>query len=119
MRGQLEVHAGPSGSAEFGVGQRWEVPSGYALQFVSNGNLEVINPVNRVVWQSGTIGSGAQKLSLQRDGNLVLYAHGGKPVWASNTQGNEGAYLVVQSDGDIVLRRADRMAIWATGTAEK
>lgn len=119
MRGQLEVHAGPAGSAEFGVGQRWEVPSGYALQFVPNGNLEVVNPVNRIVWQSGTIGTGANKLALQTDGNLVLYARGGNAVWASNTQGNEGAFLVVQGDGDIVIRRADRTAIWATGTASK
>jgi hypothetical protein len=113
------VRTGSAGSVEFEVGHKWEAPSGYALCFTQDGNLEVWNPIDRVVWESGTAGRGANKLALQPDGNLVIYADAGMPIWSTNTAGNREAYLAVESDGNIVLYAADRRPIWQTGTSHK
>jgi hypothetical protein len=119
MTGSVELRPSNSNNAEFDIGHDWEVASGYVLRFSRTGNLEVRNPLGRAVWESGTGGCGARKLSLQVDGNLVIYGEGGRPLWATNTQGNGGAYLAVQSDGDVVLYAADRRPLWTTGTARK
>jgi hypothetical protein len=117
--GNVELRPASSGSIEFDTGHDWEVPSGYVLRFARSGNLEVRNPLGRVVWESGTGGRGARKLALQTDGNLVIYEDGGRAIWSTNTQGNDGAFLSVQSDGNVVLYAPDRRPIWTTGTARK
>jgi hypothetical protein len=119
VAGAVELRPSSYGSREFGIGHNWEVPSGYMLCFADTGNLEVRNPLGRLVWESGTAGLGGRKLALQSDGNLVIYEDGGRALWSTNTHGNNGAFLSLQSDGNVVLFAADRRPIWTTGTARK
>ena len=62
---------------------------------VSGSPLLETDASGAVVWQSGTYGSGANRLTMQPDGNLVVYrdslnpngTHTRTPLWATYTVG--------------------------------
>lgn len=66
-------------------------------------------------WATGTNGSGATRVTMQRDSNLVIYDAAGRPKWASGTSGSGADALTVQNDGNLVVY-AGRLARWASGT---
>jgi hypothetical protein len=103
---------------DFAPGQVWKTCSGYESVFQSDGNLVVYNPGRVPVWNSGTSGRGATRLSLQPDGNLVIYALD-RAIWSSNTPGNPGARLAMQGDGNVVLYNVYGTAVWQTATSGK
>jgi len=115
-----EVHPPVPNNAEFGLGARWQVATGYILQFTADGNLEVRNRGGARLWESRTAGRGARKLAMQSDGNLVIYdGSAEKPLWSTNTSGHPGAFLAVQEDGNVVIYAKRDKPIWATDTHGK
>jgi hypothetical protein len=99
------------GAGDYPLDQRWTAGR-YVLHFTAAGNLEFWNDRSRVpVWQSGTHGFGATRLSLQNDGNLVIYDRRHKALWASGTHGNPGAYIEIRPDGALAVRAADHRNI--------
>jgi hypothetical protein len=112
MAGNIELH-----EMEVGPNSRWTATGRYVLHFTPTGNLEVWNiPARKRLWESGTAGRGAAKLSMQSDGNLVIYDLLKQPLWDSGTAGNRGAMLAVQDDGNVVIYSADKRPLWNTGT---
>lgn len=110
----------PSGmtNCNFPIGTAWRTPTGYALLFTLDGNLELVAPTGARLWESGTRGRGAGILSMQRDGDLVIYDGARRrALWSTGTKGHPGSYLVVQNDGNVVIYSSSATAIWATGTA--
>jgi hypothetical protein len=114
--------AAPSGTDRLGPGQ--ELRSGmrltsqngaYYLTLQNDGNLVLYKNGGGSLWDSATVGSGAQRALMQSDGNFVLYA-GTRPAWNSGSQGHPGAYVVVQNDGNLVVYQAGR-ALWNSDTA--
>jgi hypothetical protein len=86
----------------------------FALILQTDGNLVLYD--GNSIWQSGTSGSGANRLVMQTDGNLVLY-NGNTAVWQSRTGGTGQAHLVVQTDGNVVTyNNASGSPTWWTGT---
>ncbi|KAB1220692.1 hypothetical protein CJ030_MR3G009358 [Morella rubra] len=59
------------------------VDSAASLQFLSNGNLRLLNGTGQTVWESGTAGAGVTSASLSDSGELVLLGNGTDPVWSS------------------------------------
>lgn len=88
----------------------------YTLWMQSDGNF-VLYGSDRVIWQSGTAGSGGVLASMQGDGNLVIYNSASQPLWWSGTQGNPGAWLDVQDDGNMVIYNTASQPLWVTNTA--
>ena len=115
MRGTI-IRAPHLSDAEFAPGQRWKGPAGHVFQFTGDGNLELLNSANQIIWQSGTKRLDPHRLVLKRTGALALCDWRGYPVWATRTDTNPGAYLVIQDDGNLVLYAASGDAIWETGT---
>ena len=85
-----------------------------ALRF-ENGQVSFYSNM-RLVWSTGTAGSGATRFVNQSDGNLVLYNANYQALWASNTGGNGPSELRLQSDGNLVLYNASNNPLWATDT---
>lgn len=72
----------------------------------------------KLVWSTGTPGSGGNRLVNQSDGNLVLYNANNQPVWASNTNGSGALNLKMQSDGNLVMyTTSGNSPVWATNTS--
>jgi hypothetical protein len=90
-----------------------------AITLESNGNLALYAGGFRVLWTSGTFGSGSSKLAMQSDGNLVLYRANGSPAWWSGTGGNNNSKAILQTDGNFVIYNNSGMPIWFTGTGGK
>lgn len=92
-----------------------------ALIMQKDGNLVLYGPKNGVqyvaLWQSGTSGTNADRVSMQTDGNLVIYK-GSKAMWQSRTPGTSNVYATLQNDGNFVLYSGSR-AVWHTKTGGK
>ena len=99
--------------SQLNAGQSLITANGNRLSMQADGNL-VLYSASRVVWATGTDGSGANRVALQSDGNFVLYASL-KPIWATGTDGSGANLLVNQADGNLVIYSPTR-AVWATGT---
>jgi hypothetical protein len=116
----IELHAPPGEDCAFGTETTWLVGSGYRFEFTSDGNLQILNPAEEKVWESGTAGSGARKFSLQSGGELQLSSgNGAEPIWQAGGEPAPGAFLAFQHDGNLVLYSASREPLWATGTNGK
>jgi hypothetical protein len=112
----LEVHPTGFTNANFAIGTEWKTPTGYELRFTLVGNLELISPLGKRLWESATRGRGAGILSMQRDGDLVIYdAKRRQAIWSTGTKGHPGAFLAVQDDGNIVIYSGARTPIWSIG----
>ncbi|KAF5749323.1 G-type lectin S-receptor-like serine/threonine-protein kinase [Tripterygium wilfordii] len=59
------------------------VDSGSALQFLSDGNLRLVNGSGSTIWESNTTGLGVSNASIDDSGNLVLLRNGNVTVWSS------------------------------------
>jgi hypothetical protein len=70
---------------------------------------------SKVIWATGTNGTGATACVMQTDGNLVLYTAEDRPVWAAGTNGHPGAFLRCQDDGNLVIY-VGGTAVWASNT---
>lgn len=66
---------------------------------------------DRVIWSSGTSGSG-NRLAMQSDGNVVIYSAQGRALWSTGTGGNPGARLVLQNDANLVVYSSGGRALW-------
>lgn len=98
------------------TGQYLLSPDGQtALTVGNNGDLAEYSNM-QMSWDSGTVGSGGDRLVMQTDGNLVLYNQAGVAQWDSQTSGNPGAWLVLQTDGNMVIYSSSDVALWATYT---
>jgi len=62
------------------------VPSTH-LSNRSDGNVVLVTPNNKVIWQTRTAGHRGTRLVLQDDGNLVVYAPGDQMLWESGIPG--------------------------------
>jgi hypothetical protein len=85
---------------------------GFVLQ--TDGNLVLYGPTG-ALWQTKTVGSGAQRAVMQGDGNFVLYRADNSVVWATRTS-RPGTWLQVQDDGNFAMYWA--RAVWASNTAD-
>ena len=98
------------------AGQRLQSPNGaFEAVMQGDGNFVLYGP-SGWTWQSGTNGSGANRVAVQTDGNLVLYDAGNAWKWQSRTNGRTGGFLQVQDDGNMVLYDASSTWIWQTYT---
>ena len=71
-------------------------------------------------WASNTggVGHGPFRLTVQNDGNTCVYDSTEKCTWSTNTwkKGNSPYHLVMQDDRNLVLYDHGNAAIWASGT---
>jgi hypothetical protein len=105
-------------NCNFAVGTAWTTVTGYELLFTLDGNLELLSPTQKRLWESGTRGRGAGIVSMQRDGDLVIYdAARRRAIWSAGTSGHAGASLAIQDDGNVVIYDTSGTPIWSTGTA--
>jgi hypothetical protein len=89
-------------------------PNGrYALLLQSDGNLVLYN--GSWIWQSNTVGSGANRLVMQADGNLVMYSSVSW-TWQSGSGGSGSSHLTMQDDGNVVAYKDSGGSIWQTFT---
>jgi hypothetical protein len=103
------------------------------LTMQNDGNLVMYRRRDRkVMWETKTHGSGANRMRFQEDGNLVLYAGHNRVVWKSETDykcfsGASEPVLALQSDSNFVIycaytrpgvadADAKLKPIWSTGT---
>jgi hypothetical protein len=87
----------------------------YTLILQDDGNLVAHDNRGKVLWYSGTMGSGAVECVMQGDGNLLLNDASAKAVWATYTDGHGNAKLVIQDDGNLVIYNERGLAVWAKG----
>ena len=90
----------------------------YRLQMQTDGNLVLIGPRGRPVWNSRTHGNPGAYLAKQTDGNLVIYSAAGRPLWNTRTArgGDVDSFLMMENTGNVVLYQ-DGRDVWATRTA--
>jgi hypothetical protein len=93
----------------------------YELLLQDDGNLVIYGATDpdrnnkRVIWESGTVGSGATRLVLQsEDGNLALYDADNKAVWATNTNQGKATHLFLHNDGRLELYEGTTACLWKT-----
>lgn len=84
------------------------------LTLQRNGNLALYSNF-KLEWETGILGTSANRALMQPDGNLVVYSQSNQALWSSQTQGNPGARLVLQTDGNMVIYNGST-PIWATYT---
>jgi hypothetical protein len=83
----------------------------------SSGDLVLRDKSGKVVWSTGTHGSGLYT-EFQEDGNLVVYASQRRAVWAAGPVGHEGSTLVLQGDANLVIIDRNGSPLWGAGTNE-
>jgi hypothetical protein len=88
-----------------------------ALTMRSSGDLVLRDKSGKVVWSTGTHGSGLYT-EFQEDGNLVVYASQRRAVWAAGPVGHEGSTLVLQGDANLVIIDRNGSPLWGAGTNE-
>ncbi|KAK9290187.1 hypothetical protein L1049_008353 [Liquidambar formosana] len=107
------------------------VDSGASLQFLTSGNLILVNGSGATVWQSNTAGRGVSVATLEASGNLVL-KNGTVSVWSSfenptdtivptqnfttNKILRNGLYsFTLASVGNLTLKWNDSIVYWTQG----
>lgn len=86
-----------------------------ALTLQRNGNFAFYDNF-KLAWETGALGTAADRVIMQPDGNLVLYDSSNRALWNSATEGNPGAHLVIQNDGNVVILSSAGAVLWATYT---
>ena len=87
----------------------------YVLILQNDGNL-VLYGNGAEMWNSGTHGSGTNRLVMQNDGNLVLYNSNGTAVWNTHTYGRGPSHADLDNDGNFHVTVNDGPLTWNTGT---
>lgn len=68
----------------YGGGHMIDNGLGSRISMQSDGNLAIYSPTGRLLWATGTAGSGSNnRLVLRNDCNMVMYTAAGVPVWSS------------------------------------
>lgn len=100
------------------VGQQINSPNWqYHLALTRTGDLCIYQNKTRLVWSTGTEGSGAARLRLTQAGELQLVTSGNKVVW---TPGNfKGSKCGLDNDGQLVLFNASGNYAWTSPSASK
>lgn len=105
-------------AGDYGLQERWTAGVRYIFGFTRGGNLELWNTARgHLLWESGTEGKGATRLSVREDGNVVIYGAGNRILWSSDTAGSPGAFVAVQEDGNVVVYSRDHKPLWQSGTS--
>jgi hypothetical protein len=68
-----------------------------------DGNMRMLRRDGRVVWETGTKGSGAVTAIMQHDGNFVLYAADGRAVWSTQTQGPNRVFGIEYTGRAVIM----------------
>jgi len=99
----------------------------FRVVFQEDGNLVLLDNLNKEFWSSKSQGKGGRTCIMQQDGNLVIYDVNHNIVWSSPPPSFTGStvppgnyYLSMQDDGNLVIYltpmpKAD-MSMWSTGT---
>lgn len=89
----------------------------YTATMQSDGNFVVYRVADSVaIWNTGTVGTGADHIVMQDDGNLVLYTPDGRAVWWTGTVANANLaneFTVDDVGRAVVVAYAP---VWATST---
>ena len=131
--GNLVIYGGTQAAWADGVTQTtlWagdELQSGWSiharpetvrLRMRPDGDLVLVDAVERVLWSTRTAGHAGARAVMQGDGNLIVDTPGGAALWSSGTAGHRNAHLTVRSDGDLVLVGTDGTVLWSSHTAGK
>lgn len=87
-----------------GVNERFNADGGSCYMTLNgDGNLTIARRDGRVVWETGTRGSGAARAIMQHDGNFVLYTANGAPVWSTSTQGPNRVFGIEYTGRAVVI----------------
>ncbi|MFV0460011.1 MAG: putative Ig domain-containing protein [Actinomycetales bacterium] len=103
------------------AGQSWSSQSSpleglsYEMTMQPDGNVVLIAPDGKPIWQTRTSGHPGARLVMQGDGNLVVYTTLGQPVWSATNTPTGCSQLLVQSDGNVVIYAPDGTPLWWTG----
>ncbi|MEZ2419349.1 hypothetical protein [Luteibacter sp. RCC_6_2] len=90
----------------------------YTAIMQGDGNFVVYRNSDGVaIWNTGTSGSGANRIVMQTDGNLVIYTPDGRAVWNTGTwqSGSQANQFTVDDDGTAVV--VAYAPVWSTSTA--
>lgn len=88
----------------------------YIARMQTDGNFVVYDrsqSPGKALWNSGTNGTGADRIVMQGDGNLVVYA-GPTAQWDSRTHPASAARLAMQNDGNLVVYSRGGIALWSS-----
>jgi hypothetical protein len=103
------AHAEVLGSGyAMGVGQRlYSANRAYYAMLAPDGTLAVHRADGSIHWSTPTAGSGATRITMQRDGNAVLTNDSGRALWHTATGGRH-RMLGVGNGGSLVVINAKR-----------
>ncbi len=95
----------------------------YRAVLADNGDLNIYNPTNKLVWTTPIIGDRGPPpyhVDMQEDGNFCLYSST-KPYWCSGTVGKEKPpYMaIMQADGNFCVYGSGNKHTWCSSTAGK
>jgi hypothetical protein len=90
----------------------WSPSGEYAVGLDSNGNFEMKDKYQTVIWSAGV--SNALRCKMQTDGNLVLRDIYGRAIWTSKTSRNRGAHFVISNAGQILIYHESNV-LWFDG----
>lgn len=90
----------------------------YQLDMQSDGNLVIYNILQRPIWASNTVGTGATYLALGSDGNLGVYTPNGTSVWTTNSLNQGATYVTLGDDGNFAVYKSDGTPVWASNSAQ-
>ncbi len=94
----------------------------YRLDFQGDGNVVLKHMRSgRVMWDMGTAGSPAFRLTMQDDGNVVLYMRNGRPIWNTGITGPQmrhGQVFILQDDGNLVVYSRGQV-YWSSQTERR
>lgn len=85
------------------------------LAFQRNGNLALYANF-KLVWETGSLGSNANQVSMRSDGSLAVLDSNNQALWTSGTSGNSGAHLSLQNDGNLVIYSSSNSTLWSSNT---
>jgi len=94
----------------------------YMLEFQRDGNVVLTRLRDRrVLWDTGTANSPAERLTMQGDGNVVLYTRFNRPIWNTGITGpnmRHGQVFILQDDGNLVVYSRGQV-YWASNTQRR
>ena len=89
----------------------------YKLALQPNGNLDVRDSSNSVIWQTNTAsndpGRRAEWAIMQGNGNFELRSIQNEVVWQTHSSGHHGAWLRLMNDGNLEISVGDDCAWWS------
>lgn len=80
-----------------------------------DGNLVLYSDFKKV-WETGALGTNADRVVMQSDGNFVVYDNNNRVLWNTATHGNANARLLIQNDGNLVMYSSINVVLWTSNT---